>query len=150
LLRAVEASKTDHHPRDQYAHQVSLIQSLRSNLLTMTEQRDQAIQVGQENKRKLALCHDELNQSKTKFAKLQHEKTILERDQRMTLSLATAASQSMADDGMSRHHASDMDYYKRKVCLQVKKCRESHSWDCCCRSLLSAQYSELLWFDIVF
>jgi hypothetical protein len=107
----------------------------------MTEQRDQAMQMGHENKRKLTLCHDELNQSKTKFVKLQHEKTILERDQRMTLSLATAASQSTVDDGLSRHHASDMDYYKRKVCFQVKKCRESH-----CR----LQNSELLWFDIVF
>jgi ribosomal protein S18 len=109
---------------------------MRSNLLTLTEQRDQAIQAGQESQRKLALCHDELNQSKTKFAKLQHEKTILERDQRMTLSLATA-SQSAADDGLSRHHASDMDYYKRKVCLYEyisdpsrNVPRDSCDWDC--------------------
>jgi ABC-type Fe3+-citrate transport system substrate-binding protein len=104
-LRAVETSKVQ--ARDQ--SEAALLQArMRADLLHATTQKDQALGDGHETKRRLALVEEDLRQTKSKLSKMTQEKIQLERDQRATLSLAKSLQGNVH---------SDVDYYKRKVCM---------------------------------
>jgi hypothetical protein len=60
--------------------------------------------------RRCKLLEDDLTDTKAKLTRVQQEKMRVERDQQATMSLANA---------LQGNNQSDVDYYKRKVCVGV-------------------------------
>ena len=110
LLRAVESSKLEVRESSRSALAEA---ALRGELAVVGAQKNEALGVAEEYKRKNTLLEEELRQVKTKLLRTTQEKAKMERDQRATLSLAKSINQYHGSSTSSSF--GDVDFYKRKV-----------------------------------
>jgi len=103
LLRAVETAKSD--ARDS-SRQVQIEIKLRSDLVDLRGERDEALGAAASLKRKVSFVEEDLRVTKTKLARVEQEKIKIERDSRAAISLARS---------VGTETSSDIDFYKRKV-----------------------------------
>ena len=87
--------------------------------MSVTTQRNEAIKRHQDMKRRFASLKGEHEQTVAKLSKLTHEKKVLERDQRATLSLAKSLEEEKQGRMRNSSGHYDVDYYKRKVGSQM-------------------------------
>jgi hypothetical protein len=91
--------------------QAKLVEArLRADLLHMATTRDEVMEEQAKTERRCELLEDDLTDTKAKLTRVQQEKMRVERDQQATMSLANA---------LQGNNQSDVDYYKRKVCVCV-------------------------------
>jgi chromosome segregation ATPase len=103
LLQSVDFSKAEARDTSQAARVEA---KLRAELNLMHSKRDEVVANCEEYKRTTILLEEELRQVKAKLSRVAQEKIKLERDQRVTMSLAKS---------LDSHSHSDTEYYKRKV-----------------------------------
>lgn len=103
MLRAVEASKSEARDSSRAA-QVEA--RLRTEINSLRDQRENAVNEISEYRRKLSLQEEELRLTKSKLNRTMQEKMFMERDSRQAISLARS---------LDNNNSNDMSYYKRKV-----------------------------------
>lgn len=103
LFRALQNHRDEAQEKSNATLKVA---SLRGELSVVTEDRDKAVAEAMEFKSKAIQFQEELRQLKAKHARVQQQKTKLERDQRTAMSFAKSLDSSTS---------TDVDYYKRKM-----------------------------------
>ncbi|CAB9520631.1 expressed unknown protein [Seminavis robusta] len=106
LVRALGKTKRDAND----ASKAAMVESqLRSEIQSLMTAKDKAVEDANESKRKHELLQGDLEQTKTKLAKVEQDKVKLERDRNATMTWARS---------VDNHVNSDSDFYKRKVSEQ--------------------------------
>jgi hypothetical protein len=104
LLKAVDSSKSNAKEESRTTQSAA---TLHTELGLMRSARDSALKEATESKRKASLLADELQLTKNKLSRVSQEKIELERDYRLTKSLAKKPEVDT--------NSSECDFYKRKA-----------------------------------
>jgi hypothetical protein len=104
LFHSAEAAKTEAR---EASHKAIVEAKLRADLSMIQSKHDEALASGEECKRKNELLEEEIRHVKAKLTRVVQDKIKLERDQRVTMSLAKSFDHNKG--------SADTDYYKRKV-----------------------------------